>query len=239
VRRPLAAATAAFAIAAAAAADAVAGSYAEPYVATSDLPRGVGLALLLPAAVGLWLALRRCFDARGAVRAGLGGRALALAIVPALASLGAAALTPDGGDAVEPDSGPTHGRIEIWGDAARTAVDGPFQGSGALTFLDASRSEGDPARDRFAHNLVLEHWVELGYAGLMLSLVLVALVLTLVAGTRGTDAGWLLGTGAIAYLVALMVDWPWHVPASAAIFAFILGGLSASSDRVIAASPRA
>ena len=226
--RPLALAAIAFALTVGGAADAIAGSYADPYVGTSDLPRILGLALMLPAAVGLWLALRNCFDGGGEPRAGLRSRALGLALLPMTAALTAAALTPDGGTAVEPDSGITHGRVEVWGDAVSTAVHGPAEGSGALTFATASFAYQDPPRSRFAHNILLEEWVELGYAGLALSLAVIGIGIALVIRSRGTPAAWLLGPGAIAYLVASLVDWPWRVPASAAIFAFILGALAAN-----------
>lgn len=227
VKRPLALATVGFALTAALAADAAAGSYAEPYVSTPDLPRLLGLGLLVPVGVVLWVALRRCFDRAGQFRAGMRGRALALILVPLATACTGAALTPDSGTGVEPDSGITHGRVEIWGDAIQTATDNPFEGTGALTFLDASSEiQGQPAA-RFAHNLVLEQWVELGYPGLVGSLALLVIAAGLLIRSRRTPAAWLLGTGAITYMVAMLIDWPWHVPASGAIFAFILGGLSA------------
>lgn len=227
VKRPLALAMIGFALTAALAADAAAGSYAEPYVTTPDLPRLVGLGLLVPVGVALWVALRRCFDHAGQLRAGMRGRALALILVPLATACTGAALTPDSGTGVEPDSGITHGRVEIWGDAIQTATDNPFEGTGALTFLDASSEiQGQPAA-RFAHNLVLEQWVELGYPGLVGSLALLVIAAGLLIRSRRTPAAWLLGTGAITYMVAMLIDWPWHVPASGAIFAFILGGLSA------------
>ncbi len=230
VQRPLALAMIGFVVTAAMAADAVAGSYAEPYVSTPDLPRLLGLSLLVPAGVALWVALRRCFDRAGRLRAGMGGTALAFVLVPLAAACTGAALTPDTGTGVEPDSGITHGRVEIWGDAVETAIDNPFAGTGALTFLEASSEFQDQPAARFAHNLVLEQWVELGYPGLVGSLALLVIALGLVVRSRGTPAAWLLGTGAITYMVAMLIDWPWHVPASGAVFAFVLGGLSAGSS---------
>ncbi len=227
VERPLALAMIGFALTVSLAADAVAGSYAEPYVSTPDPPRLLGLGLLVPAGVVLWVALRRCFDQAGRLRARMRGAALALVLVPLAAASTGAALTPDSGTGVEPDSGITHGRVEIWGDAIETAIDNPFEGTGALTFLDASSEIQDQPAARFAHNLVLEQWVELGYPGLVASLALLVIAAGLVIRSRGTPAAWLLGTGAITYMVAMLIDWPWHVPASAAVFAFILGGLSA------------
>lgn len=226
--RWMAIAVIAFAITAGAAADAVAGSYDPPYEKSDDLLRIIGLALLLPAGVGLWSAVRRCFDARGRLRAIAGRRVLAFVGVPLIAALTAAALTPDTGPAGEPDSGFTHGRADIWSAAIDTAADGPFEGAGALTFLPATAQAGHPAPDKLAHNLVLEAWVELGWPGLLASLALVLSAALLALRSRGTDAGWLLAPGAVAFLVAAMIDWPFHLPASAAAFALILGGLGAA-----------
>lgn len=231
VERPLAVAMIGFALTAALAADTAAGSYAEPYVTTPDLPRLAGLGLLIPVGVGLWIAQRHCFDRRGRLRGGMRSRATALVLVPLIAAGAGAVLTPDSGTGVEPDSGITHGRIEIWGDAIKTATDNPFEGTGALTFLDATIANQDLPPTQFAHDLVLEEWVELGYPGLLASLALLLIGGGLVIRSRGTAAAWLLGTGAIAYLAAMLIDWPWHVPASAAIFAFILGALSADAAR--------
>lgn len=233
--RELAFAVIAFAVTVGAAADAIAGSYDEPYSKSDDLLRIVGLTLLLPAAVAFWSMVRRRYDAAGESTRAARGAALALSLIPLALACSAAALTPDSGTGVEPDSGLTHGRVEIWGDAVETAIDGPIEGSGALTFLPASIVNQDPPAARFAHNLVLEQWVELGYPGLLVSLAFVTIAVGLIVRSRGTSAGWLLAPGAFVYLVASMLDWPWHVPASWAIFMLILGGLAA---QVSAAPPK-
>ena len=56
---------------------------------------------------------------------------------------------------------------------------------------------------------------------------LLALVIALLARSRAGPALWLLGPAELAYLAALLIDWPWHVPASAALFALVAGGLAA------------
>lgn len=229
--RTFALAAIAYAITTGATADAIAGGYDPPYEKSDDLLRIVGLAVLLPAAVVLWEATRRCFDASALLAAPLARRAAVLVLVPLFAAVTAAALTPDTGAAGEPDAGFTHGRTEIWRDAIDTALDAPIQGSGALTFLPATAQAGHPAADRFAHNLVLEAWVELGWPGLLASLALMFSAVLLVVRSRGTDAGWLLAPGAIAFLAAALIDWPFHLPASAAVFALILGGLAGDAER--------
>ncbi len=66
----------------------------------------------------------------------------------------------------------------------------------------------------------------IGAAEGALAVALVALIVALVVRNLATAAGWLLGPGAVAYLVAMLIDWPWHVPAASATFAFILGALA-------------
>ncbi|HYQ13677.1 MAG TPA: hypothetical protein VEP94_09570, partial [Solirubrobacterales bacterium] len=47
----------------------------------------------------------------------------------------------------------------------------------------------------------------------------------LVWARRRAAAAWVLGPAVIAFLVANLFDWPWHVPASGAVFAIALGAL--------------
>jgi uncharacterized membrane protein AbrB (regulator of aidB expression) len=53
----------------------------------------------------------------------------------------------------------------------------------------------------------------------------------LVWSRRRSPAAWLLGPAVVAFLAANLFDWPWHVPASGAIFALALGGLVGSPPR--------
>ena len=71
--------------------------------------------------------------------------------------------SPCGGD-------PSHGRVGIWRAALHTAAERPLQGYGAGTFLAATRErqlEERPVPTRFAHDLALQEWVELGIGGLL------------------------------------------------------------------------
>jgi O-antigen ligase len=222
-------AAAALAATAGGAADAVAGSYVRPYVTGGDVPRLAGLVAIVIGAGGLWLLQRRAL-----VRSEVGttrARSLAagLVVVPLAAALLAAALTPDSGPEVEPVSGFTHGRTAQWEAAVDAAVDRPVLGSGALTFLDASAAYQEPPAVRFAHNLPLESWVELGIAGAVLAVTLYAGSAWLVWIRRRSAAAWLLGPAVIAFLVANLFDWPLHLPAADAIFALALGALAAGS----------
>jgi len=78
---------------------------------------------------------------------------------------------------------------------------------------------------RFAHNLPLESWVELGVAGALLTVVLYLGSAAAVWLRRRTAAVWLLGPAVLGFLLANLFDWPWHLPASGAVFALSLGAL--------------
>jgi hypothetical protein len=212
-------------------ADAVAGGYARPYALGGDGPRLAGLAAILVGAPILWLLQRR------ALRAAASGtrrpRALAVAMltVPLVGALLAAALTPDSGPQAEPVSGFAHGRTALWGAAVDAAMDRPLAGAGSLAFYRASLPHQDPPAVRFAHDLPLESWVELGAAGALLAAILYAGTVALVWSRRGTAAAWLVGPGALAFLLANLFDWPWHVPAAGAVFALSLGALAGAGVR--------
>lgn len=235
---PVAKVVAAVALAATAggAADAVAGSYVRAYVTGDDGPRLVGLAAIVLAAGGLWLLQRRAL----ARVSGRRGRALALGLilVPLACSLTAAALTPDSGPQTEPVSGFTHGRLSQWRAAVETAAERPLAGWGSQSFYLASLPHQDPPPVRFAHNLPLETWAELGAGGVLAVALLYGGSVRLVWTRRGSPAAWLLGPAALGFLIANLFDWPWHIPASGAVFALALGGLAASPRGASAGVPR-
>lgn len=211
-------------------ADAVAGSYVRPYVTGGDAPRLLALAAIVAAAGGLWLAQRRALRAAGSGSAGSGSRrapaiAAGMVILPLAAALLAAGLTPDSGPQAEPVSGFTHGRLEQWGAALDAAADRPLAGSGSLSFYEASAAYQEPPPVRFAHNLPLESWVELGAAGALLTVLLYLGSAAAVWLRRRTTAAWLLGPAVLGFLLANLFDWPWHLPASGAVFALSLGAL--------------
>lgn len=219
-------AAAALTAAAGGVADAIAGSYVAPYVTGGDARRLIGLAAVVAGAGGLWLLQRRALvDA--ASRSGA-SRAVAVVAValPLAAGLVAAAATPDSGAQAEPVSGFAHGRTGLWRAAIDTAEDRPLAGSGALSFGAASLRYQDPPPVRFAHNLPLESWAELGVAGALLALLVYGGSIGLVWSRRRAAAAWVLGPAVIAFLVANLFDWPWHVPASGAVFAIALGALA-------------
>jgi hypothetical protein len=222
-------AAAALAIAAGGFADAVAGSYAAPYVTGGDARRLLGLAAVVAGAAGLWLLQQRLL--RGARRGGSRPAAAACVLVPLVAGLVAAAATPDSGPRAEPVSGFAHGRLALWGSALDAAADRPLAGAGSLAFLEASVRDQDPPPVRFAHDLPLESWAELGLAGLGLAVLLYAGSIAAVWKRHGDLAAWLLGPAVLAFLAANLFDWPWHVPASGALYAIALGGLIGTTSR--------
>jgi hypothetical protein len=219
-------AAAGLAVTAGGAADAIGGGYAQPYVTRGDAPRLAELAAVVLGAFVLWALQRQTLDT--AARGGSRPRAVAAAAVtiPLAAALVAAAVTPDSGAQAEPVSGFAHGRTALWGAAIDTAEDRPLEGSGALSFGVASLPYQDPPPVRFAHNLPLESWAELGVAGAALAVLLYVGSLALVWSRRRRPGAWVLGPAVLAFLLANLFDWPWHVPASGAVFALALGALA-------------
>ena len=217
---------AALAATAGGAADAIAGSYVQPYVTGGDGPRLAGLAAVVIGASGLWRLQRRALHVASAGSRAARTIAVVAVAVPLAVALVAAAATPDSGPEAEPVSGFTHGRTEQWRAAVDAAEDRPLAGSGSLSFYVASLRYQDPPPVRFAHNLPLETWAELGAGGALLAVVLYAGSVGLVWSRRRTAAAWLLGPAILGFLVANLFDWPWHVPVSGAVFALALGALA-------------
>src|SRR5205085_1136375 len=94
---------------------------------------------------------------------------------------------------------PSHGRVGLWRAALHTAAQRPVQGFGARTFLAATRErqlKERPVPTRFAHDLPLQVWVEVGLGGLLAVLAwYVAVATTLVrdvAPPRPNPVAWLL-----------------------------------------------
>ena len=84
---------------------------------------------------------------------------------------------------------------------------------------------------RFAHDLALQEWVELGVLGLLAVLAWYAAVaLTLgreliPPGTNG--AAWLLAPAVAAFPLANLLDWPWALTGTGVLWALAAGGLLA------------
>jgi O-Antigen ligase len=120
-----------------------------------------------------------------------------------------------------------HGRSGIWAAAWATAQERPLIGHGLESFARASRSKQLRRRAvpvQYAHNLPLEAWVELGVPGVLLVLGLYGAVGVAVVRTRRSEA-LVLAPAAVAFLVANLFDWPWHLAGSAVLWAIAVGGL--------------
>ena len=179
---------------------------------------GSRIALALAVAViGLEFARRRGRLAIAAV--------LLAALLAGIFAFGAAA----GRDAYGPASSFLHGRERTWHAALETFADRPLQGTGADAFLAGSARHQDGETVVFAHNLPLELAAELGIAGAALALALYAATARSLWRARHTEAARLLGPAAAAFLVASLVDWPWHLAGSGAVWALGAGALTAAA----------
>ena len=120
-----------------------------------------------------------------------------------------------------------HGRPALWHVAIATAQDHPLIGGGADGFLAASIVHQPSSPIRFAHDLPLELAAELGVAGLMLGLALYGATARELWWCRRRGPFWRLAPAAIAFPAANLIDWPWHLAGSGAIWAAALGALAA------------
>lgn len=192
----------------------------------------VALAVLVLAPVVWWRA--RAALARGTeprhVRQPTSRAVAAVAVAVCAALLVVLALTvrPAESGAGERLGGLTHSRGDVWEAAAQTALDHPAAGVGAEGFL-AGSIEHQPAdaATRYAHSLPLELWAELGPLGLVLALGLYATAGVAVVRSRRSYRAWPVAPAVVAFLVASLLDWPWHLAGSGAVFAVCLGGVLA------------
>lgn len=209
---------------------AVAGGYVPLTPPPDGTVRGAGLAVVVVLAAAGWLAARR------APRAGLvvatllaaGATAVALKPEPRILTSGLvgravpAPPRPAAADLVRDRL--LHGRLRIWEEAVRTFADRPLRGGGADSYLFASAPHQQANNVYYAHQLVLEFAAELGIAGLLLALALYAAIVRLLLCARGPSAA-LLWPAAAAFAAANLVDWPWHLAGSGAVWALAAGGL--------------
>jgi hypothetical protein len=208
--------------------------------AASEAARLAALAAAVGLAAPLWLAARRVLD-RGAaddpprrvdplaVRS-RGGRcshllAAATALLALAALAGALAFGPAAGRGAGPASGFLHGRSATWSAAAQTFADRPLAGAGADAFLAGSARHQRGQTVVFAHSLPLELAAELGVAGLVLALCLYAAAGRALWHSRSSRATWLLGPASAAFLLAGLLDWPWHLAGAGAVWALATGAI--------------
>ena len=197
--------------------------------------RLVSVAAIALAAGLCWPALRGV--SRGVAVPSLPGRGRATTTLAVGAVLCAIALTVVAGQSlahgrgVEPYGGILHGRGKTWHAALDAFAHRPLLGGGSDTFLTASIAYQGSAPVRYAHDLPLEAAAELGALG---GLLVIGLYLACGAAAwraRNDPRAWLVAPGMIAFLVANLVDWEWHLPLSAATWALSLGAVLALSPR--------
>jgi O-antigen ligase len=171
--------------------------------------------------VGLWIA------ARVQVRMRL---AAPLLLVVALLA-GGLAFGLSAGQGEGPASDFLHGRGSTWGAALDTFADRPLLGAGADAFLAGSARHQGGQTILFAHDLPLELGAELGVAGFGLAIALYAAGALALWRARGTRAAILLGPAAVAFLLASLIDWPWHLAGAGAVWALSAGALTGARAR--------
>jgi hypothetical protein len=228
-RREAAMAAAVLALAAAAAALAL-GGYAAPRAQGGGGTRLLAVIAIPAILAAAWPRLRALSRSRSRRADRAPARfptALALAAAAALVAAGlllAAAERPSG-PAVEASGGFDAGRHIQWEAALDAFGEAPLKGWGSDSYLPASAPYQGAAPVRYAHDLPLEAAAELGILGGAL-----ALALYLGAGlaawrSRGSLAGWLFGPAALAFLLANLVDWPWHLAGLGAVWAASMGAV--------------
>ncbi|MEA2471265.1 MAG: hypothetical protein QOE38_2264 [Thermoleophilaceae bacterium] len=171
--------------------------------------------------VGLWLAARTRVRLRVAAP---------LVLVAALLA-GALAFGLSAGQGVGPASDFLHGRGSTWGAALETFADRPFLGAGADAFLAGSARHQGGQTILFAHDLPLELGAELGVGGFGLAIALYATTALALWRVRRTRAAMLFGPAAAAFLLASLIDWPWHLAGSGAVWALSIGALTGARAR--------
>jgi O-antigen ligase len=194
-----------------------------------DLARaGGGERMLALVAVAIPIGVAAAGRARG-------GSHAAWTVAVAVAGIAATAAVVLGDRGSPCGADPSHGRVGIWRAALHTAQERPVQGYGAGTFLAATRArqlEERPVPTRFAHDLGLQEWVEVGIGGLLAVLAwYLAVGWTLATEAdprRGVNAAaWLLAPAVAAFPLANLLDWPWALLGAGAVWAVATGGLLA------------
>jgi O-antigen ligase len=207
-----------------------AGGYAFPGATGGDVWRLIALGSIPLGTAFVWWLLRRrglpTTSPAGTAPAWPRRIAMGLALVVLVAAIGSLdASARDGGRPwVEPTSGFSHGRTAEWEAAFDTATDRPFLGAGSEAYLRASEPHQGANVSLYAHDLPLEMWSELGIIGLALVVALYALAGRLLWRLRNELDAWLVAPAVAAFLVANLVDWPWHLAGIGALWALALGG---------------
>lgn len=212
---------------------AAAGGYVPVTPPPDDGERLLGLGVVLAAATAAWVvtraALRRGAPLALVLVALIGTGTVAAVAKPAPRIISSGVVAP-GERAPRPAAPPRdlhpirdqllHGRLGIWGEALETFAERPLHGAGADAYAFAA-----DGRVFFAHSLPLELAAELGVGGLLLALGLYAAIARALWRRRGDPALGPLGAAAIAFPAANLVDWPWHLAGTGAVWALAFGAI--------------
>jgi O-antigen ligase len=204
----------------------LAGSAASALLLGGDLAGGGTGRLVLAVLAGLLAAASLSYIGALPVAVRIRGRWTAVVATGAVIATVGGVLAEPGGCGGEV----SHGRVGIWRAAVGTAATRPLQGYGAGTFLAASRPrqlQERPVPTRYAHDLALESWVELGLAGLLAVLAWYVAVLTGIVKRRRVKNAWVLIPAVAAFPLANLLDWPWELTGSGVLWAVAAGGLLA------------
>lgn len=201
------------------------GGYAFPGATGGDLGRLLLLAAVVAGTVVVWGVVGRLRERdRPIVPARSVVPALAVIAVLALGTMAGLSIAQrTSGPWTEPSSGFAHGREDQWRAAIDTALDHPVLGVGADAYLRGSAAEQGSEVSRYAHDLPLEAWAELGPLGFALVLALGLFTGMIVWRIRSDPRAWLVAPAAAAFLLANLVDWPWHLAGVGALWAAALG----------------
>lgn len=128
---------------------------------------------------------------------------------------------------------PDQARIQTWRAGLTAARKHPVQGWGAGTWYQAYLPYRIGPPTRFAHDVFVQHAVELGAIGAVLVLLIVVAAvargLTLAWRSDAADARLWLWVGCVAFLAQNLVGLTWYVPALLYLFWFSLGAVTADT----------
>ncbi|MHB1125380.1 MAG: O-antigen ligase family protein [Bacillota bacterium] len=129
------------------------------------------------------------------------------------------------------------GRWSYWQVAGRMIKANPWSGIGLSSYQSAYFAywDGDNEYSKYTHNHYLQTGAELGIPGMLFLMVfLVAFMINRWrARPRGELNGIYLGTwsAALAFLLHLIVDFTWYMPAVTITFWALMGGLAGTGQR--------
>jgi hypothetical protein len=189
------------------------------------------LVAVLVLAGPVWLVARRALGRFELPRLGMRPAWVVAGVLILAVLAGSLAFGSSPGRGAGAAGGYLHGRASTWESAVETFADRPLAGAGADAFLAGSARHQHGQTVVFAHDLPIELGAELGAGGLALA---VGLYLAIAHGlwrVRGTTVSRLLGPAAVAFPVANLVDWPWHLAGAGAVWAVAIGALAGAAPR--------